>query len=126
MYKDKDRAYSDFKSMITDSWTWDRLTDEERKTFENHLACWSCSVGGSYDTRYGIFNLLYQAYLAGVGYNGFTWREPPKVFALIYENGDEVCRFEKYEHALNKANSMWENSNIVTSIVKVDNEVPKF
>lgn len=126
MYKDKDRAYCDFKSMISDSWTWGRMTDEERTTFENNFACWSCSVGGSCDTRYAIFNLLYQAYLVGIGYNGMAWREPPKVFVLIYENGDEVARFEKYENALNKANSMWENSHIITSIVKVDNEVPKF
>ena len=74
-------AYYDFCKMIEKSWTFERLTEDERGR------CWDALhfpvklglLKGCYKVRWGILQSVYTAFLNGIGYNGFNWREPESV-----------------------------------------------
>lgn len=76
--KPKERAVCDFVGMIQHSWTWDRMTDEERQKllslYYDDPGCKKAIVG-SYDQRWRVCNAILRSYLSGIGYNGFRWRE---------------------------------------------------
>lgn len=78
MNKAKENAYNDWFEMIFKSWTWDRLTDDERSVFVEQMDSW-CNYRklliGTYKQRWEILNELYHIYLVGIGYNSFNWRE---------------------------------------------------
>ena len=80
MEKVKENAVRDFVEMISHSWTWDRMTDEEKRNFHvcvNNLPV--NAITGTYNNRWHIINAIYTAYLAGLGYlGGADWREPEK------------------------------------------------
>ena len=76
--KAKENAWSDFRQMIMKSWTWARLTDDERiKALDAlHFADDQGYIIGSYRQRWGIMNSVWFAFLLGVGYdNSMNWRE---------------------------------------------------
>ena len=43
--KAKENAYTDWLETTFNSWTWERLTDDERKTFVDQMDSW-CNYRG--------------------------------------------------------------------------------
>lgn len=72
----KENVIIDFKKMIFNSWTFDRMTLEERQklfeTFDNIQT--EKALVGTYKTRWTILQAIYSSFLIGLGYNGFNWR----------------------------------------------------
>ena len=77
MERKKENAFSDFMDMIRNSWTYDRMTNDEKerlyKAFE-WVEC--CGLAGTYKQRFAILHIAYNAFLQGIGYTDFNWREP--------------------------------------------------
>lgn len=62
-----------YANVIKHSWTWERLTQDERMRFVDCLDL--REVTGSESTRKRTMQCIYRAFLAGLGYDGFKWRE---------------------------------------------------
>lgn len=77
MEKIKENATKDFLEMIKKSWTWARLTEEEKAQFmtawETVTISWAnngdSAVKGTYKDRWQTCNAMYHMFLAGVGYD---------------------------------------------------------
>lgn len=73
----KENVLIDFKKMIKQLWTYDRLTIEERdrlfKCFESIQT--KEALKGTYQQRWEILQSIYSAFLLGVGYDSFNWRD---------------------------------------------------
>lgn len=66
-------VYNYFNTVIVNGWTWQRLTQEERERFKT---CVDFSrIKGSARQRVEVLNMLYSAFLHGVGYKPIGWRE---------------------------------------------------
>ena len=62
-----------FQDVIKKSWTWEKLTEEERKRFINmHVFD---KIKGNDITRIEWFNSIYHAFLVGLDYKAIGWRE---------------------------------------------------
>lgn len=75
--KNKENAVKDFMQMIKESWTYARLTQNERSAWEESVT-WAVNqkvVLGKYSQRWATLNALYHTFLSGVGYTGWKWRE---------------------------------------------------
>lgn len=73
----KENVFKDHYEMIKNSWTYAKLTNEEKERL-NLLVYDNCvrkSIKGTYNQRYEMLNILYRAFLLGVGYNDGNWRE---------------------------------------------------
>ena len=77
MNRAKEVAYSHFSITIRKSWTWERLSESERASFEEMLSHYANDITGSYIQRYNAYNAMYGAFLAGVGYQPLGWRDEP-------------------------------------------------
>ena len=77
MEKQKELSLFDFICLIEKSWTYDKLTKEERKqlylTFNSERT--REALKGTYKQRWDILQAIYGAFLAGVGYDDYAWRE---------------------------------------------------
>lgn len=76
--KAKENAYTDWFEMIFNSWTWERLTDNERTVFTDRMDFWCNRSGnfvGTYKHRWDVLNEMYYMYLLGIGYEPMGWRE---------------------------------------------------
>lgn len=77
MENKKEDALFNFKKMIRQSWTYQKLTKEEQdqleKTFEDTAV--KKAIKGTYNQRWETLQAIYHAFLLGVGYNSFNWRE---------------------------------------------------
>ena len=77
-YKDreetKENATNNYISMTIHSWTFDRMTEDEKKRCIESLKY--AKVAGAYNTRWEILHSIYHAFLLGLGYTGPRWREP--------------------------------------------------
>ena len=78
MNREKEYAVKDFIKNIEQSWTYLRLTEDERKRFKKEIN-W-CErqniIKGNYLQRYHLMNGLYKMFLSGCGYKGqVNWRE---------------------------------------------------
>lgn len=62
-----------FKNVIKNSWTWERLTEEEKRRFVN-LDIFS-EIKGNKDAREQWLFTIYAGFLFGCGYDDFGWRE---------------------------------------------------
>lgn len=62
-----------FQNVIKNSWTWQRLTEEEKQRFVN-LDVFN-KIKGNKDAREQWLFTIYAGFLAGCGYDGFRWRE---------------------------------------------------
>ncbi len=60
------------ESVIKNSWTWQKLTEEERRRFIN-LKVFSL-IKGNEKTRISWVNTIYDAYLAALDYKPSGWR----------------------------------------------------
>lgn len=71
---DKENAvYNYFNTVIVKSWTWERLTDDEKERFKT---CIDFSrIKGNQLQRVEVLNMVYSAFLHGVGYTPTGWRE---------------------------------------------------
>lgn len=77
MEKDKDNVIVDFNNMILESWTYAKMNREEKENWNKVLTdirTEKC-LRGSYYARWDILQAIYHAYLIGLGYNSFNWRE---------------------------------------------------
>ena len=79
MRKEKENVVKDFKQVIEQSRTRERLTDNEKNQFLdflNNSQMANDTIKGTYEHRQMILCALYYAFLAGCGYQGgFTFRE---------------------------------------------------
>ena len=77
MNKNKENAQADWTDMIVKSWTWEKLTREERNKFGDELSKETTKkiISGTYRQRCEILNALYSMFLEGCGYNGGNWRD---------------------------------------------------
>jgi hypothetical protein len=74
--KDKLNACADYIEMTRNSWTWDRMTEDERENCLYALE-WANnhSLFGNYPQRWNILHGVYTAFLAGLGYtHDPNWR----------------------------------------------------
>lgn len=76
MEKNKDIAYQDWINMIQQSWTWERLTEDERNVFTKQIEWNRTHLKGNYNARWDILQDLYHMYLLGLGYKPQGWRIP--------------------------------------------------
>ena len=75
--KEKEKALNNFIEMIQNSWTYGKMTKEEKdKLLElfNHTIT-KKALKGSYSKRWEILQAVYYSYLIGIGYDNFNWRE---------------------------------------------------
>lgn len=77
-------AYYDFCEMVRKSWTYEKMTEDERSRCWDalHFASSQGFIKGCYQARWGILQAIYKAFLIGIGYSDFNWRdaEPEKSF----------------------------------------------
>ena len=75
--KSKENAQVDWTDMIVKSWTWAKLTREERNKFGDELNKETTKkiISGTYEQRWETLNTLYSMFLEGCGYNGGNWRD---------------------------------------------------
>ena len=74
----KENALLHHLAMDCRSWTFARLTQEEKERYIDFLL-WANNSGvikGTFDARFEIMSAIYSAFLIGTGYHGgCTWRE---------------------------------------------------
>ncbi len=77
MTNTKETIYNDFTKMICESWTFGRLTTEEKMNCLNVLK-WACnhSLRGDYKTRWNTLHATYYGFICALGYmnNPADWR----------------------------------------------------
>lgn len=62
-----------FQNVIKKSWTWERLTEEERRRFIDMDVF--DRIKGHDQTRIEWLNTIYHAFLSALGYKSVGWRE---------------------------------------------------
>lgn len=62
-----------FENVIKKSWTWERLTEEEKRRFVNMPVF--DEIRGADKQRVEWLNTIYHAFLVGLGYKLIGWRE---------------------------------------------------
>lgn len=70
--RNKEEARNIYINAVLHSWTYGRMTKEEK---ERCLTIFDEEVKGSFEQRIETYNMIYGAFLTGIGYNGPTWRE---------------------------------------------------
>lgn len=71
--KDKENAKRDYIEMMKQSWTYDRMTEDEKKGLLEAVKF--AKVAGAYDTRWSILQSINYAFLLALGYKGGDWRK---------------------------------------------------
>lgn len=77
MEMNKDNVLVNFEEMIRNSWTYGKMTQKEKENWEHvlyHNMTNNC-LKGNYKQRWCILQAIYYAYLIGIGYDNFNWRE---------------------------------------------------
>ena len=77
MKKNKEEAIKLYIDMIKKSWTYDKLTDDEKARL-NYVFKWSEEQGlikGSFKDRWDTLQVLYTSYITALGYSPLGWRE---------------------------------------------------
>jgi len=64
--KTKFDALQEFKIMIHNSWTWERLTPEQRKKFDDLLTWTRFKPVGTYYQAFSQLNNYYEMFLKGI------------------------------------------------------------
>lgn len=73
MSKNSNAVENHFQNVIKQSWTWDRLTEEERQRFIN-MSVFD-KIKGTDKQRVEWLSTIYSAFLIGIGYEPIGWRE---------------------------------------------------
>lgn len=87
MNKPKEQAQADFITMIRNSWTFQRMTQKEQEKAIEALHC-PDSLQGNYKQRWIAYQMIYRAFLLGIGYDGAQWREPEENKPLPFIVGE--------------------------------------
>lgn len=66
-----------FQNVIKRSWTWGKLTEEEKQRFINMTVF--DSIKGNDKTRIEWLNTIYHAYLIALMYKPIGWREESEI-----------------------------------------------
>jgi hypothetical protein len=82
-----EQAKENWTEMIKQSWTWAKLTQEERTKFLELLEhpCSAVVIKGTYNQRWEACEALYHTFLEGLGYTPLEWRETPSTKTTFYE-----------------------------------------
>lgn len=74
---EKNNVLKDFKEMTVNSWTYKKMTAEEQIRLFTELDSVRLkeALKGTYKQRWNVLQAFYGAFLAGLGYDGFNWRE---------------------------------------------------
>ena len=85
--RDKNLAKSNYLKSIEQSWTWARLTQEEKEKFIELLdhPCSGIVLRGTYDQRWQACDALYYTFLIGLGYSPLDWRDNQPTVSTFYE-----------------------------------------
>lgn len=75
--KNKENAIKDFADMIEKSWTYAKFTKKEIENWNKiiNFIQNTKEVKGTYEQRWDALHTIYYAYLIGIGYKGWNWRE---------------------------------------------------
>lgn len=75
--KIKENVFNNFIEMIKKSWTYNRMTTEEKSKCINVLTSNRIieDIKGTYIQRWNALNCVYYGFLIGIGYETFSWRE---------------------------------------------------
>lgn len=65
-----------FKNVIKKSWSWEKLTDDERQRFIDMDVF--DKIKGNDNTRIEWLNTVYQSFLAALKFTSIGWRETEK------------------------------------------------
>lgn len=83
MSKDKNNAKTDFLRMIYNSWTFAKMTQQEKAQILKIISepITENATKGTHAQRWAIYQALYNAFLIAIGYTGAGWREehPEKI-----------------------------------------------
>lgn len=69
----KENAFIHAMHMYANSWTYDRMTEDEQKRVYEIMRF--SKVFGTFQQRIKQYNSLYNAFLLGLGYTDFHWRD---------------------------------------------------
>ena len=75
-FKDKEDAVNNYIKMIKESWTYARLTDDEKKALLDTIE-WGERQGlikGNFNQRWNTLQLMYHAFVNALGYKPSGWR----------------------------------------------------
>lgn len=76
MNKNKENAVNDYIEMVRRSWTFGKMTDDEKSRCIDVLTDVTVfNIQGTYIQRWNALHAVYNAFLVGIGYNSFNWRE---------------------------------------------------
>lgn len=67
------QTVDEFYEGLKKSWTWRRLTEDERKKFDNFQIL--NKLKGTNNQRIDSLNLIYHAFLLGLGCDNPNWRD---------------------------------------------------
>lgn len=78
-------AIHNFNEMIKKSWTYARLTQQEKDNWEKTLReiRTDKALKGTYKQRWEILNAIYGAYINALGYEPIGWRETEQDIATF-------------------------------------------
>lgn len=66
-----------FQNVIKKSWTWDRLTEEEKQRFIDMDVF--DKIKGNNATRIEWLNTIYHSFICALGYQPINWRDTEDV-----------------------------------------------
>ena len=75
--KNKELSYNDFINMIVKSWTFERLSYDEKNRAIDALrhAFDTGAITGNYKHRFEILHAVYYSYLLALDYKPVGWRD---------------------------------------------------
>ena len=73
MTRNKESAEFDWWKMTKESWTYKRLTQDERDRLTEAID--SVNLFGSYKQRFEYLHSVYYAFILALGYDATGWRE---------------------------------------------------
>ena len=82
MEKIKENAVAEFEKVIKNSWTYGKMTEEEKNRLWEKMGDFvrQGHVSGSFDQRWRTMQAMYGMFLAGLGnVNNPNWRDPEDV-----------------------------------------------
>ena len=87
--KEKELAKQEWFEMIKKSWTWAKLTENEKEKFSKLLdhPCTSYVIRGDYKNRWEACDALYHTFLVGLDYDEepMNWRDFQTESTVYYE-----------------------------------------